>query len=96
MVFCLKFIQLVIAVCLLHLAAFFSPKVELPELNLDVAKKLLPCVLVNIIGLVFNTLCLRAVDASFFQVGFFVYAKLLRIPKFISSQHRLHEVSCFP
>lgn len=37
-------------------------------MDLAVAKKLVPVVSVNIIGLVFNTLCLRDVEASFFQV----------------------------
>lgn len=62
------FIQLGIAVILLHGAAFLSPKVEIPKLDAQNAKKLTPLILVNIIGLVFNTLCLRGVDASFFQV----------------------------
>lgn len=39
-------------------------------MELATAKKLAPVVLVNIIGLVFNTLCLRDVEASFFQVRF--------------------------
>ncbi|KAG8996937.1 hypothetical protein FRB94_011036 [Tulasnella sp. JGI-2019a] len=64
------FIQLSIAVVLLHIASWIVPnKVVLPKPDLDVAYKLLPCVLVNVIGLVFNTLCLRAVDASFFQIA---------------------------
>ena len=62
------FIQMVFAVVLLHGAAFVTPKVEIPRLELATAKKLTPVVLVNIIGLVFNTLCLRDVKASFFQV----------------------------
>lgn len=57
-----------IAVLLLHIAAYFTPKVEIPRLEASTAKKLTPVVLVNIIGLVFNTLCLRDVEASFFQV----------------------------
>ncbi|KAF5352706.1 hypothetical protein D9756_005939 [Leucocoprinus leucothites] len=62
--------QLLIAVALLHAAAFVSPRIEIPTLDREVAKKLIPVVSVNIIGLVFNTLCLRGVEASFFQVGF--------------------------
>jgi solute carrier family 35 (GDP-fucose transporter), member C1 len=62
------FIQLVMAVVLLHGAALFSTKIEIPKPDMDVAKKLVPVVAVNIIGLVFNTLCLRDVEASFFQV----------------------------
>lgn len=58
-----------IAVILLHISSTLSPLVELPKVELQVAKKLVPVVLVNIIGLVFNTLCLRDVEASFFQVS---------------------------
>jgi GDP-fucose transporter C1 len=62
-------IQLLMAVVLLHVAAAFSPKVVIPKLEIDVAKKLVPVVAVNVIGLVFNTLCLRDVEASFFQIA---------------------------
>lgn len=62
------FLQLVIAVILLHAAAAVTSHVEIPKLEMDSAKKLFPVVSVNIIGLVFNTLCLRGVEASFFQV----------------------------
>lgn len=61
-------LQLLIAVLLLHVAAMFITRVEIPKLELKTAKKLAPVVLVNIIGLIFNTLCLRDVEASFFQV----------------------------
>jgi GDP-fucose transporter C1 len=61
-------LQLLIAVLLLHVAAAFIARVEIPKLELETAKKLTPVVLVNVIGLVFNTLCLRDVEASFFQV----------------------------
>ncbi|EJC98719.1 uncharacterized protein FOMMEDRAFT_23530 [Fomitiporia mediterranea MF3/22] len=63
------FIQLLIAVVLLHVSATLSHKVEIPRLELETAKKLTPVVLVNIIGLIFNTLCLRDVEASFFQIA---------------------------
>ncbi|THH04130.1 hypothetical protein EW146_g10257 [Bondarzewia mesenterica] len=62
-------LQLLIAVILLHTTAFLTPKIEIPKFELHSAKKLTPVVLVNIIGLVFNTLCLRAVEASFFQIA---------------------------
>jgi solute carrier family 35 (GDP-fucose transporter), member C1 len=62
------FVQLIIAVVLLHVSALFTPKVEIPKLELHAAKKLFPVVSINIIGLVFNMLCLRDVEASFFQV----------------------------
>jgi GDP-fucose transporter C1 len=62
--------QLLIAVVLLHVAARLTPRVEIPAFEWGTARKLAPCVVVNIVGLVFNTLCLREVDASFFQVCF--------------------------
>ena len=62
-------VQLLIAVILLHVSAFFSSKIALPKPDLETAKKLVPVVTVNIVGLVFNTLCLRDVEASFFQVS---------------------------
>ncbi|KAF9469853.1 hypothetical protein BDZ94DRAFT_1151798 [Collybia nuda] len=62
-------VQLLIAVVLLHLSAAFSQKIEMPKFDVHVAKKLIPVVLVNIVGLVFNTLCLRDVEASFFQIA---------------------------
>ncbi|OJA19569.1 GDP-fucose transporter [Rhizopogon vesiculosus] len=62
-------LQLLIAVLLLHVSAVFISRVEIPKLELETAKKLTPVILVNIIGLVFNTLCLRDVEASFFQIA---------------------------
>jgi len=62
-------IQLLVAVVLLHVSAAISPRIEIPTLDREVAKKLIPVVSVNIIGLVFNTLCLRGVEASFFQIA---------------------------
>lgn len=62
------FLQLLIAVVFLHISALFSSKIEIPHWDAHTAKKLLPVVTINIVGLVFNTLCLREVEASFFQV----------------------------
>jgi GDP-fucose transporter C1 len=62
-------LQLMLAVILLHLAALVSDRVEIPKLEVESAKKLTPVILVNVIGLVFNTLCLRDVEASFFQIA---------------------------
>jgi GDP-fucose transporter C1 len=63
------FLQLIIAVVFLHISALFSSKVEIPHWDLYTAKKLLPVVTINIVGLVFNTLCLREVEATFFQIA---------------------------
>ncbi|KDQ13579.1 hypothetical protein BOTBODRAFT_33585 [Botryobasidium botryosum FD-172 SS1] len=65
------FIQLLIAVVLLHLAALISPtNVEIPNVwDLQKARQLFIIVAVSVVTLVFNTLCLRDVDASFFQIA---------------------------
>lgn len=61
--------QMLIAVVLLHLSAALSPRVKLPTWDYSLAKGLLPVISINAVGLVWNTLCLRAVDASYFQVS---------------------------
>ena len=63
------FNQLVIAVILLHGTSFLTPKVQIPKLEAHTARKLAPVVTVNIVGLIFNTFCLRDVEASFFQIA---------------------------
>lgn len=63
------FNQLVLAVILLHASAFATDKVEIPQLDLKTAKKMMPVTLVNVLGLIFNILCLRGVEASFFQIA---------------------------
>ncbi|KAJ7070891.1 hypothetical protein C8F01DRAFT_1206557 [Mycena amicta] len=62
-------LQLIIAVVLLHLSALVSKSVEIPQITWETAKKLFPVVFVNITGLTFNILCLRGVEASFFQIA---------------------------
>ncbi|KAF7311039.1 TPT domain-containing protein [Mycena chlorophos] len=62
-------LQLLIAVALLHLSTLVSKSVEIPRITLDATKKLFPVVFVNITGLAFNILCLRGVEASFFQIA---------------------------
>lgn len=63
-------IQFILAVICLHVSALFTPKIELPKamLTMSQLKQLAPILIVNVVGLTFNTLCLRGVDASFFQV----------------------------
>ncbi|CAE6535384.1 unnamed protein product [Rhizoctonia solani] len=63
------FNQMLIAVALLHLSAKMSARVKIPSWDYSVAKGLFPVVLVNAVGLVWNTLCLRAVDTSYFQIA---------------------------
>ncbi|KAJ7808256.1 hypothetical protein B0H14DRAFT_2870769 [Mycena olivaceomarginata] len=70
----LLFIQLIIAVILLKLSALFSRGViEIPDsIFVNIVGLLLfllhALILMWVLSLVFNTLCLRGVDASFFQV----------------------------
>ncbi|KAJ6595554.1 hypothetical protein DFH09DRAFT_973616 [Mycena vulgaris] len=76
--FTFLFIQLSIAVLLLRFLALLSRtplqrilpvEFELPKLDRVIAKKLFSFLSVGFIGLVFNTLCLANVDASFFQIA---------------------------
>jgi len=69
--------QLSISVLLLHVSAFLSPNVAkdiprwdqvIPQIK-EKWRGLWKVVSVNAIGLLFNTLCLRDVDASFFQIA---------------------------
>jgi len=63
-------LQLVMAVLLLHVFAFAMPRhIQLPRLDLATMRKLTPVITVSLCGLVFNTLCLRAVEAAYFQVS---------------------------
>ncbi|PFH49813.1 hypothetical protein AMATHDRAFT_62466 [Amanita thiersii Skay4041] len=62
-------IQLIIAVVLLHVSTLITKRVEIPKVEKATAKKLVPVIFVNIVGLVFNTLCLRDVEATFFQIA---------------------------
>jgi len=62
-------IQLLIAIVLLYASALVSKRIEIPKFDTQTAKKLVPVVFVNVVGLVFNTLCLRDVEASFFQIA---------------------------
>ncbi|KZW03306.1 hypothetical protein EXIGLDRAFT_759173 [Exidia glandulosa HHB12029] len=63
-------LQLIMAVLLLHAFAWALPRhVQLPKLELGTLKKLAPVMTVSLGGLVFNTLCLRAVEAAFFQIA---------------------------
>ncbi|EPZ33375.1 Fructose-1,6-bisphosphatase domain-containing protein [Rozella allomycis CSF55] len=62
------FAQLVIAVIILHILSIFN-FIELPEININILKKLSMMILVNIFGLVMNTYCLNYLDASLYQVA---------------------------
>eukprot|EP00128_Syssomonas_multiformis_P016259 Colp12_sorted_trinity150504_noHs@31555 len=61
-------LQLVVAVVCLYICQL-AGMLKLPHIEYDKARALFPLIAVNCIGLTFNTLCLRDVDASFFQVA---------------------------
>ncbi|KAJ7318144.1 hypothetical protein DFH08DRAFT_1086703, partial [Mycena albidolilacea] len=67
-------------------------KFELPVLDRSTATKLLPFLSVGFIGLVFNTLCLANVDASFFQIarGLLLPFTILMSSLFTRTTPRLH------
>ncbi|KAF7308748.1 TPT domain-containing protein [Mycena kentingensis (nom. inval.)] len=75
--FTFLWLQVFIAVCLLRLLALLQqtryhhhvPEFHLPSFNRVIFSHLLPYLAVGIAGLVFNTLCLKGVDAAFFQVA---------------------------
>lgn len=61
------FAQLVLAVLLIHACTLFG-FLTLPPFDPALCKVISGVVVVNVVGLVFNTLCLKLVDASYFQV----------------------------
>ncbi|KAJ7727828.1 hypothetical protein DFH07DRAFT_1066478 [Mycena maculata] len=78
-------LQLLIAVLLLRFSALVSRgAIEIPGFEFGTVKKLFPVVFVNIVGLVFNTLCLRGVEASFFQIA---RGLVLPLTIIVSSMH---------
>ncbi|KNZ55388.1 hypothetical protein VP01_2698g2 [Puccinia sorghi] len=60
--------QLLLATALLQIAGFLG-FLEIPKLDLKIAQKLFPLISINVVGLMFNTLCLQYVDASFYQIA---------------------------
>lgn len=78
----LLFCQLVIAVLLLKLSNILG-LITLPQKmfrslfnssnQFKLLKDVLPMVLINVSGLIFNTYCLKFVDASFYQVQNYHY-----------------------
>lgn len=61
------FAQLVLAVLLIQACTLFG-FLTLPPFDPALCKVISGVVVVNVVGLVFNTLCLKLVDASYFQV----------------------------
>ncbi|KAF8323807.1 hypothetical protein DL93DRAFT_20412 [Clavulina sp. PMI_390] len=81
--FSLLFIQVLLAVVLLRIAAVFHPqRFRTEPFTFEEARIIFPVNAVGIGGLVFNTFCLRDVDATFFQIA---RGLLLPITIFVSA-----------
>jgi len=63
------FFQSITTVFLLNVTSLFTSMVQVPVLDLATARKLTPLILVDAAGFVFNALCLRDVEAAFYQVA---------------------------
>jgi GDP-fucose transporter C1 len=61
--------QSLITVLLLHITSPFSRHIQIPSLDLVTAKKLAPLIIVDAAGFTFNALCLRDVEAAFYQIA---------------------------
>ena len=63
------FFQSMTSVGLLHVSSFFSRRIQIPTLDILTAKKLAPLIIVDAAGFTFNALCLRDVEAAFYQIA---------------------------
>lgn len=63
------FFQSATTVLLLNFTSLFTSHVEIPTFTVSTARKLAPLILVDASGFVFNALCLRDVEAAFYQVA---------------------------
>ncbi|KAF8589367.1 hypothetical protein K439DRAFT_1405203 [Ramaria rubella] len=63
------FFQSIMTVILLQFTSFFTSAITIPRLELATARKLAPLIIVDAAGFTFNALCLRDVEAAFYQVA---------------------------
>jgi GDP-fucose transporter C1 len=64
------FFQSMMTVILLNITALFTKHVQVPtSFDIVTAKKLTPVILVSAAGFIFNALCLRDVEAAFYQIA---------------------------
>jgi len=63
------FFQSIMTVLLLNFTALFTSHVKIPSFEVSTAKKLAPVILVDAAGFIFNALCLRDVEAAFYQIA---------------------------
>ncbi|KDR70715.1 hypothetical protein GALMADRAFT_75908 [Galerina marginata CBS 339.88] len=61
--------QSIATVLLLSLTSLFTSQVQLPTLNYSTARKLAPLLIVDAMGFLFNTLCLRDVEAAYYNIA---------------------------
>ncbi|KAG5340855.1 GDP-fucose transporter 1 [Termitomyces sp. T112] len=63
------FFQSVMTVLLLNFTSLFTTHVKIPTFDKTTAYKLAPLILVDASGFIFNALCLRDVEAAFYQIA---------------------------
>jgi len=63
------FFQSITTVLLLNFTALFSSHIQLPLIERTTARKLAPLILIDASGFIFNALCLRDVEAAFYQIA---------------------------
>jgi len=63
------FFQSITTILLLNFTALFSSHIQIPAIERSTARKLAPLILVDSFGFTFNALCLRDVEAAFYQVA---------------------------
>jgi GDP-fucose transporter C1 len=63
------FFQSLVTVILLQFTALFTKMVDIPTIDLPTTKKLMPLTVVHAGGFMFAALCLRDVEAAFYQVA---------------------------
>lgn len=90
------FFQSLATILLLHFSALFSKLIDIPKVDLETTRKLALLMLVDAAGFAFNALCLRDVEAAFYQVA---RGLVLPLTIAISSLHsrnrpRLAVVAC--
>ncbi|CAG8600145.1 2869_t:CDS:2 [Diversispora eburnea] len=66
--FTLLWFQVFLAIIFLHISSLFGLFI-LPVIKKEICIGLMPLIIINVLGLSFNTLCLQYVDASFYQVA---------------------------
>ncbi|KAK7056679.1 hypothetical protein VNI00_002396 [Paramarasmius palmivorus] len=63
------FFQSATTVVLLIATSYITSWVQIPDLNIPTARKLAPLIFIDSAGFVFNALCLRDVEAAFYQIA---------------------------